>query len=91
MAIKTDVDRAKVRTAIKIYLSLKGSATSRQLSDFINDLDLRIRAEINPSVIAKDLMYCERESKNFLNVASYKDKTNSLVYYLEKRGMKNDE
>lgn len=85
MALKTDVDRAKVRTAIKIYLSLKGDATARQLADFINDLDLRIRAEINASVIAKDLMYCEKESKNFLNVASYKTKTNTRRYYLDRR------
>ncbi len=79
-----DVDKAKVRTAIKVYLSLKGDATARQLDDFIQDLELRIRGTVNPSVIAKDLMYCEGESKNFLNVSSYKDKTNTRRYYLDK-------
>ena len=31
MALKTAEDKAKVRTAIKIYLALKGNATANQL------------------------------------------------------------
>lgn len=86
MALKNDVDKAKVRTAIKIYLTLKGDANARQLSAFINDLDLKIRTNINPSVIAKELQYCMQSNNlNFLNVASYKDKTNTRRYYLDKR------
>ena len=78
---------AKVRTAIKLYLSQHGTATARQLASFINECGLSIRAEVNASVIARDLLYCQRESKNFLNVASYKDKTtNARIYYLEKKG-----
>lgn len=83
MALKNDVDKAKFRTAVKIYLKFKGDATARQISNFINDCDLKIRGEVNPSVVAKDLMYCSREAKNFLNVKSFRDNTNHMRYYLE--------
>lgn len=83
MALKTDVDKAKVRTAIKVYLSLKGDATASQLSAFINDLNLKIRANITPTIIAKELDYCMTESKNFLQVGFYKDVKGKRRYYLE--------
>lgn len=85
MALKTDTDKAKVRTAIKIYLALRGSATAKQLADFVNDCDLRVRANVNPSVIAKDLMYCSGEPKNFLNVSSYVQGNGARRYYLENK------
>ena len=83
MAIKTEVDKAKVRTAIKVYLALKGSATAKQLSEFINDLQLGIRANINPNIIANELDYCMNESRNFLQIGFYKDVKGRRRYYLE--------
>ena len=83
MAIKTDVDKAKVRTAIKIYLALNGAATANQLSAFINDLDLKIRANINPTVVTNELSYCMEEGYNFLHINYYKDAKNTRRYYLE--------
>ena len=82
MALKTDVDKAKVRTAIKIYLTLKGDATANQLSAFINDLNLKIRANITPTVIANELAYCMNESHNFLQVDFYYDVGRRKQYYL---------
>lgn len=84
MALKTAEDKAKVRTAIKIYLSLNGAATAKQLSAFINDLDLKIRANINPTVITNECEYCMKDSYNFLNIGFYKDSKNTRRYYLEK-------
>ena len=83
MALKNDVDKAKFRTAVKLFLRFKGEATARQISNFINECDLRIRGKVNPSVVAKDLMYCSTQSKNFLNVKFYRDRTNHMRYYLE--------
>ena len=83
MALKNDVDKAKFRTAVKLFLRFKGEATARQISNFINECDLKIRGEVNPSVVAKDLMYCSTQPKNFLNVKSYRDRTNHMRYYLE--------
>ena len=83
MAIKTAEDKAKVRTAVKIYLSLKGSATASQLSSFICDLDLRLRANITPSIVANELNYLMKMPCSFLRIGAYKDKTNTMVYYLE--------
>lgn len=82
MALKTDVDKAKVRTAIKIYLTLKGDGTANQLSEFINDLNLKIRANITPTIIAKELQYCMKESHNFLQVDFYYDVGRRKRYYL---------
>lgn len=83
MALKTAEDKAKVRTAIKIYLSLKGDATAKQLSEFIIDLDLKLRANISPPIIATELDYCMQEGYNFLKVGCYRDKRNTRRYYLD--------
>lgn len=83
MAIKTAEDKAKVRTAIKIYLSLKGAATASQLAAFINDLDLRTRCDINTNVVAKELNYLIKMPCSFLKVNQYKDNTNTMRYYLD--------
>ena len=83
MAIKTPEDKAKVRTAIKIYLSLKGSASAKQLASFINDCDLKVRANINPNVIAKEMNYLIKVPCSFLKVGQYKDNTNTMRYYLD--------
>ena len=83
MALKTAEDKAKVRTAIKIYLSLNGTATAKQLSEFINDLDLKTRANINTTVVANELEYCMKDTYNFLHIGFYKDNKNTRRYYLE--------
>lgn len=85
MALKTAEDKAKVRTAIKIFLALKGDATAKQLSEFIIDLDLKLRANISPTIIATELDYCMREGYNFLRVGCYRDKRNIRRYYLENK------
>ena len=85
MALKTDEDKAKVRTAVKIYLSLKGSATASQLSAFINDLKLKTRANITPTIIANELHYCMNESNNFLQVGFYYDVKKRKMYYIENK------
>lgn len=83
MSLKTAEDKAKVRTAIKVYLSLKGAATAKQLSEFVNDLDLKVRANVNTNVIAKELNYLIKMPCSFLKVGCYKDKSNTMRYYLE--------
>lgn len=83
MALRNDVDKAKVRVAVKIYLEHKGEATAKELSNFVNGLDLRLRGELNPNVMAKDLLYCSTQTKNFLNVKRRKTKTNAMVYFLD--------
>ena len=84
VALKTDVDKAKVRTAIKIYLSLKGSATARQLCDFILDLDLKLRGNISPTIITAELDYCmTKPNLNFLKVSFFKDTQGRRRYYLD--------
>jgi len=83
MALKTAEDKAKVRTAIKIYLALKGNATANQLAAFINDLDLKIRANITPTVVANELDYCMKDSYNFLHISFYKDVQGRRRYYLD--------
>ena len=85
MSIKSDVDKAKVRTAIKIFLTLKGDASARQLAFFINDLNLKLRSNINSTVIANELTYCMSETKNFLQVNFYKDNKGIRRYYLENK------
>lgn len=82
MALKTDEDKAKVRTAIKIYLSLKGSATAAQLSSFILDCKLNIRANISPTVIAKELDYLMEMPCSFLKVDFYYDTKKRKRYYI---------
>lgn len=84
MAIKTAEDKAKVRTACKIYLTLKGSATAKQLSEFICDCDLKLRANINPSVVANELNYLIQVPCSFLKVDAKKDNTNTMIYFLKR-------
>ena len=83
MVLKTAEDKAKVRTAIKIYLALKGNATANQLAAFIIDLDLKIRANITPTVVANELDYCMKDSYNFLHISFFKDKHGRRRYYLD--------
>ena len=83
MALKTAEDKAKVRTGIKIYLSLKGSATAKQLTEFLNDMDLKTRANLNSTVIANELHYLMKVPCSFLKVNCYRDNTNTSHYYLE--------
>ena len=83
MALKTAEDKAKVRTAIKIYLSLKGDATAKQLSEFINDCKLKTRANITPTIVTNELEYCMKDSYNFLHINFYKDVKGKRRYYLE--------
>lgn len=80
----TDIDKAKIRTAVKCYLKLNGNATARQLNEFIQSVDLRLHCRLNPSILALELKYCmTAPNQNFLTIGFKKDKTNTRVYYLE--------
>ena len=82
----TEVDKAKIRTAVKCYLKLNGKATAKQLNEFIQSCDLRCHCRLNPSILAVELKYCmTKPNMNFLNINSKKDKTNTRVYYLEEK------
>ena len=80
----TDIDKAKIRTAVKCYLKLKGKGTAKQLNEFIQSCDLRLHCRINPQILALELKYCmTAPNQNFLRIKFEKDKTNTRVYYLD--------
>lgn len=83
MAIKTAEDKAKVCTAIKCYLSFKGSATAKQLATYLNEIDLKLRANINPTVIGNELLYCAKTKGNFLRVGYDYEPSGERRYFLE--------
>ena len=84
MAI-SDVDKVKIRTAVKCYLKLKGKATAKQLNEFIQTCDLRLQCRLNSSILALELKYCMTSpNQNFLKIDYDVDKTNTRVYYLIK-------
>ena len=84
MAI-SDVDKVKIRTAVKCYLKLKGGATAKQLNEFIQTCDLRLHCRLNPSILALELKYCMTQpNHNFLELTFEKDVSNTRVYYLKR-------
>lgn len=81
----TDIDKAKIRTAVKCYLKIKGKATAKQLNEFIQSSDLRLHCRLNPNILALELKYCMTSpNHNFLKIDYDVDKTNTRVYYLIK-------
>lgn len=83
MAIN-DVDKAKIRTAVKCYLKFKQNASAKELYYFIASCNLKLRGRLNPNILGTELTYCCNPTKpNFLNLGSYRDKTNTKIYYLE--------
>ena len=81
----TDIDKAKIRTAVKCYLKIKGKATAKQLNEFIQSCDLRLQCRLNPNILALQLKYCMTvPNQNFLKIDYDVDKTNTRVYYLIK-------
>ena len=80
----TDIDKAKIRTAVKCYLTINRKATAKQLVDFINECDLKLHCRLNSQILALELKYCmTNPNKNFLKISFEKDKTRRRVYYLE--------
>ncbi len=80
----SDMDKVKIRTAVKCYLKINKKATARQLVDFINDCDLRLHCRLNSQILALELKYCmTAPNSNFLKLGFEKDKTRRRVYYLE--------
>ena len=83
MAI-SDVDKIKIRTAVKCYLKLRHKATAKQLVEFINSCDLRLHCRLNSNILALELKYCmTAPNSNFLKIRFEKDVRNTRVYYLE--------
>ena len=81
----TEVDKTKIRTAVKCYLKLNGKATSKQLNEFIQSCDLKLQCRTNPTIIAMELKYCMTQpNNNFLKLETKKDKTNRNVYTLKR-------
>lgn len=80
----SDIDKVKIRTAVKCYLYLNKKATARQLDEFIQSCNLRLHCRLNPNILALELKYCMTQpNQNFLRIGFKKDKTNRRVYYLE--------
>ena len=82
MAI-TDIDKAKIRTAVKCYLLFNKEATARQLNDFLMQNDFRLRRDISTNELARDLTYCCKHN-NFLNLKSVRNTDNTQVYSLRR-------
>ena len=79
----SDVDKLKIRTAVKCYLTIKGNATARQLVEFINGCDLRLQCRLTSQILAIELKYCMTQpNKNFLKIGFDKDTTGRRKYYL---------
>lgn len=79
----SDMDKLKIRTAVKCYLKLKGKATAKQLVDFINGCDLRLQCRLTSQILAIELKYCMTQpNNNFLKIGFEKDKTGRRKYYL---------
>lgn len=81
----TDVDKAKVRTAVKCYLTFKNEATAKQLNDFLLTLDLKLRRDLTTNELARELTYCCK-NKNFLNIQSHTRKRDNYTLYSLRRG-----
>jgi hypothetical protein len=79
-----EVDKAKIRVAIKCYLKENKEATAKEIYYWIESLELKLRSRLTPSILAVELCYCSDIGKNFLNIAYYKRKyDNTNVYYLK--------
>ena len=78
-----DIDRTKVRTAAKCYLTIYKKGTARQIFDFLMKCDLRLRGNLTVSELARELSYCCK-TKNFLDITFEKrQRDNFNYYYLE--------
>ena len=64
-------DKAKVRVAVKMYLSLRPKATAKEMATAINELNIGLYCDgVTASEIAKDIHYCIGK-RNLLGNVSY--------------------
>lgn len=79
-----EIDKAKIRVAIKCYLKNEKKGTAKEIYYWIESLELKLRGRLTPNILAVELIYCSDIGKNFLNITYYKRKyDNTNVYYLK--------
>lgn len=81
-----ETDKIKVRTAAKCFLYARNSATSREIYNYIMNLDLGLRGNLTVNNLARDLTYCSKStSRNLLDISYNVDNSNTFHYFLNKR------